>query len=166
LRDRVDDIAPLARFFVQRFAERQGRARLHLTDAALGALQDYEWPGNVRELQNVLERAVILARGDIITPDLLVLEGSIEKHAPAAAEPISPHPIASERPSATVISFSEAERRAILRALEMTGWRISGRGGAADLLGLKPTTLHAKMKRLGVHRPRPPIDSEPPPLAS
>jgi transcriptional regulator with GAF, ATPase, and Fis domain len=52
-----------------------------------------------------------------------------------------------------VISFSDAERHAIMKALETAGWRISGRGGAADLLGLKPTTLHAKMKRLGVQRP-------------
>jgi transcriptional regulator with GAF, ATPase, and Fis domain len=52
-----------------------------------------------------------------------------------------------------IVPFSEAERRAIIRALELTGWRISGRGGAADVLGLKPTTLHAKMKKLGIHRP-------------
>jgi transcriptional regulator with GAF, ATPase, and Fis domain len=101
----------------------------------------------VRELQNVLERAVILARDGNIEPDLLALQRRAEQ--PADASPVP----ARERTSATVISFSEAERRAILKALETTGWRISGRDGAADLLGLKPTTLHAKMKRLGVHRP-------------
>jgi transcriptional regulator with GAF, ATPase, and Fis domain len=60
----------------------------------------------------------------------------------------------SPAPAAPVVPFSEAERHAILRALDLTAWRISGGGGAAELLGLKPTTLHAKMKKLGIHRPR------------
>jgi formate hydrogenlyase transcriptional activator len=166
LRDRVDDIAALARFFVQRFAERQGRARPQISESALRALQEYHWPGNVRELQNVLERAVILARAGVITPDLLVLEGSAAEPPAPADKPVAPRFVSTEHAPSNVISFSEAERRAIVRALEMTGWRISGRGGAADLLGLKPTTLHAKMKRLGVHRPRPGIEQDPPPAAS
>ena len=151
LRQRADDIPLLARYFVQRFAERQGRPRPHLTSAAIGALQDYQWPGNVRELQNVLERAVILARSGQITPAELALDAAPGQLQ--ATEQAPPRPVPPSEPTSRVVSFSEAERRAICRALEMTGWRISGRGGAADVLGLKPTTLHAKMKRLGVHRP-------------
>jgi Nif-specific regulatory protein len=154
LRERPEDVPLLAKYFVKRCAERQGREAPLLTAAALAELQAYSWPGNVRELQNVLERAVILARDGHIDPDLLYLD---EPRRPAAREMVSAPPITepsrSGRAPATVIRFSEAERRAILKALENTGWRISGRGGAADLLGLKPTTLHAKMKRLGVHRP-------------
>jgi transcriptional regulator with GAF, ATPase, and Fis domain len=60
----------------------------------------------------------------------------------------------SHAESAPVVPFSEAERHAILRALDLTAWRVSGGGGAAELLGLKPTTLHAKMKKLGIRRPR------------
>jgi transcriptional regulator with GAF, ATPase, and Fis domain len=117
------------------------------------ALQDYQWPGNVRELQNVLERAVILARFGQVTPAELALdEVSACAHPPSAEEAPARSAPTSE-PVNRVVSFSEAERRAIRRALETTGWRISGSGGAAELLGLKPTTLHAKMKRLGVHRP-------------
>jgi formate hydrogenlyase transcriptional activator len=153
LRERSEDIALLARYFVQRFAERLGRPRPHVTPAAMRALQDYQWPGNVRELQNVLERAVILARFGQVTPAELALdEVSACAHPPSAEEAPARSAPTSE-PVNRVVSFSEAERRAIRRALETTGWRISGSGGAAELLGLKPTTLHAKMKRLGVHRP-------------
>jgi formate hydrogenlyase transcriptional activator len=152
LRERGTDIAVLATHLVRRFAERQGRPAPDLTDAALAALQAYRWPGNVRELQNVLERAMILCRGDELDADLLHLPEDDE--AVVTRRPVpGPRAVASERPAATIVSFSEAERRAILKALERTGWRISGTGGAADLLGLKPTTLHAKMKRLGVRRP-------------
>jgi formate hydrogenlyase transcriptional activator len=146
LRERRDDIPLLVRHFVERFAERQGRDVPRVTDAAMQALAAYHWPGNVRELQNALERAVILAVDGIIGLDLLALRRAEEP-------PVPPGPRLVERPSAPVISFMESERRIILTALDTTGWRISGRGGAADLLRLKPTTLHAKMKRLGVRRP-------------
>ena len=116
----------------------------------MDCLVTYEWPGNVRELQNVVERAVILAHDRLIGPDLILVRsptGPVD--APAitarATEPSLERP--AERPQLTsgAVPFSEAERRAILRALSLTGWRISGRGGAAEVLGLKPTTLHAKM---------------------
>ena len=166
LRDRGEDIIALARHFVHRFAERQGRETPRFTPAALAALQSYHWPGNVRELQNVLERAIIVCRRDELDTDSLHLP-SHDRHV--AAMRAVPRAVAAARPPAAVISFSEAERHAIIKALESTGWRISGRGGAADLLGLKPTTLHAKMKRLGIRRPgggqveRTRIEPPPPP---
>lgn len=154
LRERPDDVPVLARYFVQRFAERQRIETPVLTDAAFGELMAYPWPGNVRELQNVLERAVILTRSGQIGPELLHLSSSPSSaDRPLSVAPAGPRLVSADRRPAAVLSFSESERRAILKALETTGWRISGTGGAADLLGLKPTTLHAKMKRLGVHRP-------------
>jgi formate hydrogenlyase transcriptional activator len=152
LRDRGEDVTVLARHFVHRFAERQRRRAPDLTPAAVAALRSYHWPGNVRELQNVLERAMILCRGSELSADLLHLPAHDRQLLTIRATPPL-RAVAADRPPSTVISFSEAERRAIVKALETTGWRISGRGGAADLLGLKPTTLHAKMKRLGVRRP-------------
>jgi formate hydrogenlyase transcriptional activator len=152
LRDRGEDVTVLARHFVHRFAERQRRRAPDLTPAAVAALRSYHWPGNVRELQNVLERAMILCRGRELSADLLHLPAHDRQLLTIRATPPL-RAVAADRPPSTVISFSEAERRAIVKALETTGWRISGRGGAADLLGLKPTTLHAKMKRLGVRRP-------------
>jgi transcriptional regulator with GAF, ATPase, and Fis domain len=155
LRERREDVQQLATYFVRRYAERQGCDVPLLTPSALRALQEYSWPGNVRELQNVLERAVILARDGDIGPELLYLHQAPQMApVPSPALRAAPPPLVSAKGPPPVVSFSDAERGAILKALETTGWRISGLGGAADLLGLKPTTLHAKMKRLGVHRPR------------
>jgi transcriptional regulator with GAF, ATPase, and Fis domain len=151
LRERGDDVRELADCFLRRSRQQQRKNIVGFTDAAVAQLLAYAWPGNVRELQNVIERAVILARGTEIGPDLLHLP--VDTLAPRAPKgDVRPARI-DERGSAQVIPFSEAERRAIVRALETTGWRISGGRGAAALLGLKPTTLHAKMKRLGVRRP-------------
>jgi formate hydrogenlyase transcriptional activator len=152
LRERLEDVPPLAEHFVQRFAERLHKPVSGIARDAIDRLMSYSWPGNVRELQNIIERAVILARSSLVTADLIALTDS----APRVSTSISP---AAQRASShgddrlAVVRFSEAERRAIFRALECTGWRISGRGGAADVLGLKPTTLHAKMKKLGIQRP-------------
>jgi DNA-binding NtrC family response regulator len=111
-------------------------------------LMVYDWPGNVRELQNIVERALILARSASIGPELVPVEASARPHPVARTR--GPHELPSPAP---IVAFSEAERRVILHALETTGWRISGRHGAAQVLGLKPTTLHAKMKKLGIRRP-------------
>ena len=163
LRERRDDIPALAEHFARVFGDRQHRHAIRLGDGVIEALQAYDWPGNIRELQNVFERAVILSRDGLITRESLLLARPAPVAAPSAAAP--PSAVAAPAPGVTavaddpvgcVIRFSEAERRVIVRALELAGWRISGAGGAADILGLKPTTLHAKMKKLGVQRPRPP----------
>jgi transcriptional regulator with GAF, ATPase, and Fis domain len=152
LRERREDIPLLVNHFIRRFAERQHKPLPRLAEGVLERLLEYSWPGNIRELQNVIERAIILARGPIIDEELITVqpdadELAVEADTAAAATP-------TLRPSPNVIKFADAERHAILRALELAVWRISGRGGAADILGLKPTTLHAKMKRLGIRRPR------------
>ena len=151
LRERRVDIPLLVNLFVTRFAERLHKSVARVDAAAMERLVAYDWPGNVRELQNIIERAVIVARGPVITPDLVPIGCSprlraLPRPAPRNAEP----PPARLKP---VVPFSEAERQAILQALAATEWRISGEGGAADILGLKPTTLHAKMKKLGIQRP-------------
>jgi formate hydrogenlyase transcriptional activator len=151
LRERREDIPLLSAHFLRRFAERQHKPVARLTDDAMERLMEYEWPGNIRELQNVIERAVILAPGPFISSALITLQtvaaDSSATPAQSTADPALPSS------AANVIRFADAERHAIARALELSGWRISGRGGAAEILGLKPTTLHAKMKRLGIRRP-------------
>jgi transcriptional regulator with GAF, ATPase, and Fis domain len=100
-------------------------------------LTAYDWPGNIRELQNVIERAIILSSG----PDL------------ALAEPLVP--TGSQPPKATGVLRSDLdrlERQRILDALRASDWKIKGDGNAASLLGLKPSTLRSRMKRLGVER--------------
>ncbi len=147
LRDRAEDIPALVDHFARRFADRLRKPPPRITADAMHQLMTYDWPGNVRELQNIVERAVILARGPVIGREAIPVRPG-PRPVPAPAENGS-------RPAdgGAILPFSEAERRAILRALELTGWRISGSGGAAQMLGLKPTTLHAKMKKLGIHRP-------------
>jgi transcriptional regulator with GAF, ATPase, and Fis domain len=150
LRERRDDIPALVTHFLERFAERQHKPAPTLAPGVMEMLVEYDWPGNVRELQNVIERAVILSRDSVITAPVIAI-GPMVEHTPVASGAELPPPAQSPRPA--IVPFTEAERRAIIRALELTGWRISGRNGAADILGLKPTTLHAKMKKLGIHRP-------------
>jgi transcriptional regulator with GAF, ATPase, and Fis domain len=150
LRERRDDIPVLVRHFVRRFAERLHKPAPNVASGAMAQLIAYDWPGNVRELQNVVERAVILVRGTTIQRNLLAVEHLPPNPPPSIAHHEDHH---VSRPPASLVSFSEAERTAILRALETTGWRISGPNGAADVLGLRPTTLHAKMKKLRIQRP-------------
>ena len=140
LRERVADIPAFARHLVRAFAARLSRPARDISDEALALLAAYHWPGNVRELQNVIERAVILSTGATITAESVWL--------PASAPP------APER-AAGVTTLAEADRRAILAALDDSAWRISGARGAAEKLGTRPTTLHAKMKKLGIRRPAP-----------
>jgi formate hydrogenlyase transcriptional activator len=150
LRERRDDIPPLVAHFIRRYAKRQHKVVPRLGAGVMDRLLAYEWPGNIRELQNVTERAVILTRGPVMNDDLFVLRHPTEPEQPATTIFAS----SQDPPAARNVSrLSDAERHAILRAVEVAGWRISGRGGAAEILGLKPTTLHAKMKKLGIHRP-------------
>ena len=149
LRERREDIPPLVEHFAQRFAEQQHKPTPQLGPGVLQRLVSYHWPGNVRELQNVVERAVILAQGPVLDASLFSLHETIPS-LPKSAEPST---VDEMRPASNVIRFTDAERHAIVHALELSVWRISGHAGAAEILGLKPTTLHAKMKKLGIHRP-------------
>jgi formate hydrogenlyase transcriptional activator len=144
LRERRDDIPDLAQYFAKYFSARLRKSVDRVTPAALERLESYDWPGNIRELQNVMERAVILARGTAVDVDAVQVVS--DSRLPAS-------PSLSASPRADLLTLADAERRAIVAALDAAHWRISGVGGAADLLALKPTTLHAKMKKLGIHRP-------------
>jgi len=135
LRGRREDIPPLVSHFVEVFARKIGKEIHRVPHDTLSAFTSYSWPGNVRELQNLIERAVILS-SDGILPNPLAA-------APAAyREPIAPR-----------ATFSESQRSVILHTLRRTGWVIGGPDGAAAVLGLKRTTLIAKMKKLEISRP-------------
>lgn len=138
LRDRPEDIPTLVRHFTQRFARRMGRRIETIPSTTVEALVRYAWPGNIRELQNVIERAVILSPG----PSLQVPLGDLQ---PAAAE--------TRAPVAAAVTLAAAEREHILGVLRETGWVVAGAKGAAARLGMKRSTLQAKMKKLGISRP-------------
>jgi len=137
LRERPEDISELVRYFVLKYAAKLGKRIESVPKELLDRLAAYNWPGNVRELANVIERSVILSRGTT-----LELEGFM----PAPVIQSSSGPPAAR-------TLEELERLHIVEALDQTGWRVSGPKGAAVLLGLKPTTLEARMKKLGVRRP-------------
>ena len=135
LRKRPEDIPRLARHYAMVFSSKMGKPVGKLGVEMLGKLTAYSWPGNVRELQNVIERAVILS-----PPGHLAL-GDVLATAPAEVSPKN-----------AAHTLEEVERQHIVAVLESTGWRVSGERGAATILGLKRTTLEARMKRLGIHR--------------
>jgi formate hydrogenlyase transcriptional activator len=134
LRERKDDIPLLVRYFIRKFGTKLGKKIDTIPQTIIEALQAYPWPGNIRELENVLERAMILSQGN-----RLELSDWLPKRATVAE-------------SASVQSLEELERAHMLRVLEETGWRVSGPKGAASVLGLKPTTMEARMKKLGIKR--------------
>ena len=153
LRDRREDIPLLAAHLAAQCAKRMGKSMKGIAQSAVPALTSYAWPGNVRELQNVIERAVILATDGLITADHISLNRIA---APTVSDTVAPEdsvvqlPTPPHEPSSPTLA--DAERVAIIRALRHAEGRVSGASGAAALLGLKPTTLHAKMKKLGVRR--------------
>jgi transcriptional regulator with GAF, ATPase, and Fis domain len=149
LRDRMNDIPLLARHFVELSARELKCARPRLTRAAVTQLQSYDWPGNVRELCNVVARSVILARGGALEFDLPISN--------QAAPPALPSPGAAGNPAQpkflTEVEVERFERDNLVLALEAANWKISGRDSAAELLGVKPTTLLSRMTKWGLKRP-------------
>jgi len=131
LRDRPDDIPLLVRYFVQQYARRMNRRILTIPAAYMQALTRYHWPGNIRELQNFIERAVIISPGPVLQAPVREL-----KRGGAAAG---------------AVTLETAEREAIHRALRDSAGRVGGEHGAAAKLGMKRTTLQAKMRKLGIN---------------
>jgi formate hydrogenlyase transcriptional activator len=129
LREHPEDIPLLVHSFINEFSGKMGKKIRTVTENAMEMLKQYHWPGNVRELRNIIEQAVIITDGDVLQVNL---------------------PQGISRSYSEVDTLKEADRQHITEALEKTGWRIKGRNGAAELLGLKPSTLYAKMEKLGI----------------
>jgi transcriptional regulator with GAF, ATPase, and Fis domain len=149
LRDRKEDIPPLAKHFIDLSVRELRSPKPRLTRAGIAKLQSYDWPGNIRELRNVIDRAVILARGGALDFDLPGGE--------ARPRSTSPSPQATpegENPGfLTESEMRGRERDNLLAVLEKSAWKIKGENGAAELLGIKPTTLISRIKKLGLRRP-------------
>ncbi len=137
----------LAAHFLAQASRRLNVPPARLTSANIIQLQAYDWPGNVRELQNTIERALILAQNGALNFDLLTTDdGSTGAVSPVMAE----------RANDTVLTeteFRHRERENVAVALKKARWKVHGPGGAAELLGLKPTTLISRMKKLGLGKP-------------
>ncbi len=147
LRERPDDIPSLAKHFVELSTRDLKCAKPRLTRASVAQLQNYDWPGNVRELRNVIERAVILARG-----------GALDFELPVANQPLPARSTApaSDAPQPEFLTEAELRRKErdnLLVILEKANWRIKGPDGAAELLGVKPTTLLSRIRKWGLKKP-------------
>jgi len=156
LRERPEDIPLLVRYFVQRFSRSLNKEVEYIPADAMDALSNYSWPGNIRELENLLERAVILSPGKELRVPLSELKSAtLAAAAGAGADSSSSLTSLASSTSLTssISTLEEAERQHILRALKQTQWRIAGPKGAAVLLGMKRTTLQARMRKLGIRRP-------------
>jgi transcriptional regulator with GAF, ATPase, and Fis domain len=152
LRERKEDVPLLAQHFIKLSAKELGCPQPRLTRAGMTGLADYDWPGNIRELRNVIERAVILARGGLLEFDLP--NGTAGDDGPAAARMASPPgdgPVGQA--FLTETEMQQRERGNLLAVLAQSGWKIKGPGGAAELLGVKPTTLLSRVKKMGLKRP-------------
>jgi transcriptional regulator with GAF, ATPase, and Fis domain len=146
LREHPEDIPMLSRHFLEVVAKKMNLKPGRLTQAHVAQLSAYHWPGNVRELQNVIERAVILSQGGPLQLELL----------PAPDRSVRPKPRPSETrmtPLLTRDELKQRERESIREALVQTKGKVFGPGGAAELLGMKGTTLASRIKALRLPRP-------------
>ena len=137
LRDRAEDIPALVRHFIRKIAPRVGSDVERVSKRTLRQLQAYRWPGNVRELENFVERALLGASGRVLDVD-----GPVEGHRGAALDDLA-H-----------LTLREAEARHVQRVLESVGWKVEGADGAAERLGVAPSTLRSRMRKLGIARPK------------
>jgi PAS domain S-box-containing protein len=147
LRERADDVIQLAQYFLEQTCQDFGREPLTLTKTQAQKLREYDWPGNVRELKNVIERAVILSTGRVLRLDLSMPELQL----PATGS--DPEPAGFDHGILTEDDLRELQRKNLVKALEQTDWRVSGKGGAAEILGVKPTTLADRVRAFGIEKP-------------
>ena len=148
LRERGDDVGKLAAYFLSKFCSHMGRALEPLTARDIELLKSYSWPGNVRELQNLIERAIIVSDGRHLNLQSIFSTGQTAK---APSVPEKPPSTASR--ILTTKDIVDMERENLLSALQQTGWRVSGKKGAARLLDMNPSTFVSRMKKLSIKRP-------------
>jgi transcriptional regulator with GAF, ATPase, and Fis domain len=132
LRERAEDIPPLVWFFLGELTKKMGKRINKIPRTSMEALQRYQWPGNVRELRNVVEQSMILSTSNTLKVHL---------------------PTVSKLESSKQLKLEGVERQHIIHVLEQTGWRVKGNRGAAEILGINPSTLRFRMKKLGIERP-------------
>jgi PAS domain S-box-containing protein len=146
LRDRTTDVELLAQLFIERYCARIGKPRAELTPDCLRRLRSYHWPGNVRELENVIERAVIIARDRTLCLRSVLPLDSLQSICVSKRD--------GNRKLRTKRELREMERETLVQALERAGWKVAGAQGAARALGVPPSTFASRMKALQIERPK------------
>ncbi len=154
LRERPEDVPLLVRYFVQKFSRRLNKTVEYIPAPVMEAMVNYSWPGNVRELENLIERAVLLSPGKELRVPLAEFKENSAPSSFAAGPSDLPRPIEAVNSSpSSPGTLDDAQRQHIVQVLKQTQWRISGPRGAAAILGIKRTTLQARMRKLGIKRP-------------
>ncbi len=148
LRERREDIGPLATAFAQKFARRMGRTLKPLSQECLRRLRAYSWPGNVRELQNVIERVVITSPDGRLNLDRALPESVIAMAAVLSSGKNGNHRVRTAK------ELEVLERQNMIAALKACQWKVTGENGAAQFVGIKPTTFSSRIKALGNERKR------------
>lgn len=150
LRERGDDVIQLAQHFLDQTCKDFGREPMLLTRSQANDLRGYNWPGNIRELKNVIERAIILSPGNVLRLDLSMPSFG------AGTLGSRPTEITQEAESGVLTEkeMREHQRKNLIAALEQTNWRVSGAGGAAEMLGVRPTTLADRIRTFGIKKPK------------
>ncbi len=146
LRERGEDVVQLAQHFLEQTCKDFGREGLTLTRAQTEILRSYHWPGNVRELKNVIERAVILSQGKVLRLDLSMRALAADGRSDDEEQRVDVG-ILTEK------AMKELQRTNTIKALQQANWRVSGKGGAAELLGVRPTTLADRIRTMKIQRP-------------
>ena len=146
LRERGDDVIQLAQHFLVQTCKDFGRDVLTLTRAQSANLRAYDWPGNIRELKNVIERAVILSTGKVLRLDLSMLGLKVDTDGTAEVA------VANDE-ILTESDMRDFHKNNIVRALRRSNWKVSGAGGAAELLGIRPTTLADRIRTMKIRKP-------------
>ena len=136
LRDRTGDVPILTKYFIDKYNSKIGRNVNRVNKKNMDIFESYHWPGNVRELENIIERALIISQGKELTIGNWFYQDVYKSN------------------DNTTSTLQDIERNHIKKILESTSWRVSGKNGAAEKLGLKPTTLEARMRKLGIVRPK------------
>jgi chemotaxis protein methyltransferase CheR len=130
----MEDLPLLVEFFVDRISRKLGKSIKNIPTSVMNTLQNYNWPGNIRELENVIERAVINSSG----PKLRLMDELKKRYKDLTTKQKT---------------LKEVEHDTIVRVLEQTNWKVSGKNGASEILGLDRSTLRARMRKLGIRRP-------------
>ena len=148
LRERREDVVQLAQHFLDITCKDFGRKPMKLTRRQVESIREYDWPGNVRELKNVIERAVILSQGTVLRLDLSLPESPISaEDADGAGTGNSMGAVLTER------ELRALQKKNLLAALVQANWKVSGKSGAAELLGIRPTTLNDRIRAFGIKKP-------------
>lgn len=137
LRERKDDIPPLVNHFLRKYCKKLGRPLLKINQAGINALEEYDFPGNIRELENLVERAIIISKGNVLN-----LREVLPKHKL----------LIQNNQHQQFLSFAEMQRKHIIDALRYTNWKVTGSGGAAELLKMNGKTLASKMRKMNIRK--------------